>query len=59
MVEQLAFTIAETAARLQISESTVKRQIKAGRIPAVHYGRTVRIPARALADSLERLASAS
>lgn len=59
MGEKIALTIGETAERLGVSESTVKRQIKAGRIPAVHYGRTVRVPARALADSLDRLASAS
>jgi excisionase family DNA binding protein len=52
MGEKLALTIAETAVLLDISERSVQRQIKAGRIPAVHYGRSVRVPAFALRQSL-------
>jgi excisionase family DNA binding protein len=59
MGKKLAFTIDETAAALGVSPSTVKRQIKAGAIPAVRYGRTVRVPAHALERSLDQLAGAS
>lgn len=38
----------QAAERLQVSEDTLERQIKAGRIVALKIGRQVRIPAAAL-----------
>jgi excisionase family DNA binding protein len=47
------FRVAEVAARFGIDETTVYRQIKAGRLKAIRIGTgrgTVRVPAEALAE---------
>lgn len=50
---QRFFRVAEVAARFEIDETTVYRQIKAGRLKAIRIGSgrgTVRVPAAALAE---------
>lgn len=50
---QRFFRVAEVAARFDVDETTVCRQIKAGRLKAIRIGTgrgTIRIPAEALAD---------
>jgi len=36
-------TVADVASALQVSERAVRRWIAEGRLPAVHFGRAVRI----------------
>ena len=45
-------TIEETALYLRVSESTVRRMVKDGRIPARQIGRQWRIPRAALEEYL-------
>lgn len=40
----LVYRVAEVARLLQISEATVYRRIERGDIPALHFGRSVRVP---------------
>jgi excisionase family DNA binding protein len=47
-------TIAETALYLRVSESTVRRMVKDGRIPATQIGRQWRIPRAALEETIQR-----
>lgn len=44
MIEPLVYRISQAAQLLQLSRSSVSRAIAAGRIPAVRFGRSVRIP---------------
>jgi excisionase family DNA binding protein len=49
--------VAEVALRLGISAHNVRRKVAAGELPAVRLGgpgNSIRIPARALEDRLER-----
>jgi excisionase family DNA binding protein len=56
------YRVAEVAARFEIDETTVYRQIKAGRLKAVRIGSgrgTVRVPAEALAEYEASIAAAA
>ena len=44
-VKPLVYRIGEVARLLQISAASVYRRIDSGAIPAVRYGRSVRVPA--------------
>ncbi|MGB8708058.1 MAG: helix-turn-helix domain-containing protein [Dehalococcoidia bacterium] len=52
--EKLCYTVEEAAAKLQICRSLAYRQVKDGRIPAIRFGRCVRIPKARLDKMLER-----
>lgn len=41
-------TVRQAAARLAVSEATVRRRIADGSLPAVRIGRTVRVPAEGI-----------
>lgn len=51
--KKLVLTLDETAEVLGVSVSSVQRQIKAGRIPAVYWGRSVRVPVKGLERAIE------
>ena len=55
-ITPLVFTVPEYAALMHLSPATVHRQIKAGRIPVVRYGRVVRIPKWFAEEELKRAA---
>lgn len=44
MIEPLVYRVAEVAALLRLSKSTVYRMIDAGEMPAVRWHRSVRVP---------------
>jgi len=48
----LAYTVAQTADLLQVSEKTVRRMLDEGQLHGVRAGRNWRIPASALDDYL-------
>ena len=50
--EPLTLSVAETARRLQLGTRTVYRAVAAGKLPALHFGRAIRIPKAALAQYL-------
>ena len=50
----LLLTIPEAAASLRLSRAKVYRLIEFERLPVVHFGRAVRVSARALEQWLER-----
>lgn len=52
--EPLAYSVAEVALLLGISEWTVRRQIDAGQIPAVRYRSRLLIPRKRLEASVEQ-----
>ena len=55
--EHRYLSVAEVALRLGLSAHAVRRKIAAGQLPAVPLGgphNSIRIPARALEDRLER-----
>jgi excisionase family DNA binding protein len=54
MGESLVLTVEQTARELRIHPLTVRRAIKRGELPAVHVGRRVLIPRKALEDWLMR-----
>jgi excisionase family DNA binding protein len=59
---QKQFRVAEVAARFGVNETTVYRQIKAGRLKAIRIGTgrgTVRVPAEALAEYEESITAAA
>lgn len=41
-------TVAEVAAALRVSRMTVYRKVHSGELPAVHFGRSFRIPTSAV-----------
>lgn len=49
-------TVSEVAQKLKLDRATVYRLIEAGKLPVFRLpgGRTVRVPARALAEWIER-----
>ncbi len=47
-LEKLAYTYAEAAKALSVSESTIKRQVKVGLIEVVSIGKLKRIPVASL-----------
>lgn len=44
MIEPVVYRVAQVAVLLQISVATVYRRVGLGQIPALRYGRTVRVP---------------
>ena len=48
-------TVPEAAARLGVGRSSVYRLIDSGELEVVHVGRSVRVPAGAITDLVERL----
>ena len=51
-------TTEEAATRLRVSEETIRRWCRAGRLPAVQIGRQHRIPLQALLGRIEGRESA-
>jgi excisionase family DNA binding protein len=47
-------TVAETAEALNLRVSTVRAWLVKRKLPCVHCGRCVRIPAKAIAEFIER-----
>ena len=47
-------TVAEVAARMQVSKMTVYRLVHAGELEAVRVGRSFRVPESAVADYLSK-----
>lgn len=45
-------TVAEVAARMQVSKMTVYRLVHAGELPAARVGRSFRVPRRAVENHL-------
>lgn len=45
-------TVAQVAARMQVSKMTVYRLVHAGELPAARVGRSFRVPRRAVDDRL-------
>jgi excisionase family DNA binding protein len=45
-------TVAEVAARLQVSKMTVYRLVHGGELPAARVGRSFRVPRRAVEERL-------
>ncbi|WP_460464093.1 helix-turn-helix domain-containing protein [Arthrobacter pigmenti] len=41
-------TVAEVAAMLRVSRMTVYRKVHSGELPAVHFGRSFRVPTNAV-----------
>lgn len=54
-VQARLLTVDQAAKALSVSRATVWRLVAAGRLEAVHIGRSVRIPAEALDDFVARL----
>ncbi len=52
MMNDQYLTIKQVAEQLQLSESTIRRYIKSGRLDAVRIGRNVRVPRQAVAELL-------
>ncbi|MHA7171702.1 helix-turn-helix domain-containing protein [Arthrobacter monumenti] len=52
-------TVDEVAATLRVSKMTVYRKVHAGELPSLHFGRSFRIPARAIEAYLRPLADPS
>ena len=52
-------TTEETAARLRVSEETIRRWCRAGRLPSVQIGRAHRIPLAAVIACTTKAARAS
>ena len=46
------YTVAEVAARMQVSKMTVYRLVHGGELPAARVGRSFRVPRRAVDDHL-------
>jgi excisionase family DNA binding protein len=47
-------TVAEVAELMRVSKMTVYRLIHAGELPAVRFGRSYRVPEKAVTDALQR-----
>ena len=47
-------TVAEVAELMRVSKMTVYRLIHAGELPAVRFGRSYRVPERAVTEALQR-----
>lgn len=54
-VERLLFRVDEAAEALAVSRSQAFKLIWAGELPSVRIGRSVRVPARAVTEYVERL----
>lgn len=46
-------TVAEVAELMRVSNMTVYRMVESGKLPAVRFGRSYRIPESALAQAIE------
>ena len=46
-------TVAEVAGMMRVSNMTVYRMVESGKLPAVRFGRSYRIPESALAAAIE------
>ena len=46
-------TVAEVAQLMRVSNMTVYRMVESGKLPAVRFGRSYRIPESALAQAIE------
>ncbi len=46
-------TVAEVAEMMRVSNMTVYRMVESGKLPAVRFGRSYRIPESALAAAIE------
>lgn len=46
-------TVAEVAELMRVSNMTVYRMVESGKLPAVRFGRSYRIPESALAAAIE------
>jgi len=46
-------TVAEVADMMRVSNMTVYRMVESGKLPAVRFGRSYRIPESALAAAIE------
>lgn len=55
--ERVLLTVEEAAAALAIGRSKCYQIIAAKHLPIVHIGRSARVPARAVSEFAERLAS--
>jgi excisionase family DNA binding protein len=53
-VDKTLLNVQETAERLGIKPATVRAWLLRRKLPCVHVGRAVRIPADAIADFIER-----
>ena len=53
-MDQSLLNVQETAARLGIKPATVRAWLLLRKLPCVHVGRAVRIPAEAIAQFIER-----
>ena len=54
-IEKVQFLSARQAAELLgVTRPTIYRQVREGALPAVRFGRTVRIPKRLLVETLQR-----
>lgn len=53
----LMLTVDEAAKLMRISRSAAYRSIGRGEIPAVRFGRAIRVPYHALLETLERRAT--
>jgi excisionase family DNA binding protein len=54
-VEPALLTIPEAAAQLGVGRSSIYRLIDGGQLEVVHVGRSVRVPAEAVGDLVDRL----
>ena len=54
LAQPIAYTDAEVGSLLRVSKRSVYRLRKSGALRAIHIGRSVRTPAEALAEFLER-----
>jgi excisionase family DNA binding protein len=50
----LLLKVPEAAKLLQIGRDRIYELVASGRLPALHFGRTIRIPRDALAQFIER-----
>ncbi|WP_420713980.1 helix-turn-helix domain-containing protein [Arthrobacter sp. H14-L1] len=41
-------TVAEVATKLRVSRMTVYRKVRSAELPAVHFGKSIRVPATAI-----------
>ncbi len=46
-------TVAEVAAMMRVSKMTVYRQVHAGELPAIRFGRSFRVPESAVQEALQ------
>lgn len=53
--DQVLLTVSQAAARLGVSRATTYRLIQRGDLDAVHVGKALRVPAKAVNDYVDRL----